>query len=127
MSFNFLRKSQFQFWRMAEGRSIIEWQSFYLLLPLLRQLKSGDGHPVVVFPGFVGSDVSTKPLRKLLKELDYSSYGWGGGRNGSFDQERENEMRNWSRNVYQKEGRKVSLIGWSLGGVFAREIAKLER
>ena len=126
MSFNLLRKVQFQFWRLAEGRSIFEWQSFYLLQPLLRQLKSGDGHPVIVFPGFVGSDISTKPMRKLLDDLGYSSYGWGLGRNVIFDQKRENEMRNLIRNVCEKEGRKVSLIGWSLGGVFARETAKLE-
>lgn len=126
MSKGLWRKAQFQFWKYSEGRAIFELQSFYLLRGLLRKLPKGDGHPVIVFPGFVSSDIATRPMRRLLDDLGYSTYGWGLGRNLMFDQKRENQMRNLVRNVHQNEGRKVSLIGWSLGGVFAREIAKME-
>lgn len=125
MSISLIRKAQFQFWKYAEGRAIFELQSFYLLRGLLRKLPKGDGHPVIVFPGFVGSDSSTKPMRKLLDDLGYSTYGWGLGRNLTINDHREEQMLNLLRDVHKNEGRKVSLVGWSLGGVFAREIAKL--
>ena len=126
MSISRQRKAQFQFWKYAEGRAIFEFQSFYLLRPILCRLPGGDGHPVIVFPGFVGSDTSTAPMRRLLDDLGYSTHGWGLGRNLLVDGKRENQMRELLRRVYQNEGRKVSLVGWSLGGVFAREIAKLD-
>ena len=119
-----LKKAQFQFWKYSEGRAIFEWQSFYLLSWWLKRLPKGDGHPVVVFPGFGGTDLSTLPMRRLLTKLGYSTYGWGLGRNLIFDQKREEQMHNLLRNLYKHEGQTVSLIGWSLGGVFARETAK---
>jgi len=121
-----LRKAQFNLYKYAEPRAIFELQSFYLTRALLKRLPKGDGHPVIVFPGFVGSDISTRPLRKLLQDLGYSSYGWGLGRNLLYNHRRENEMRRLVQKVTRKEGRKVSLIGWSLGGLFAREVAKAE-
>lgn len=124
MSTELLRQAQFTFWKYAEGRAVIEWQSFYLLRGLMSKLPKGDGHPVIVFPGFVSSDVATRPMRNLFDKLGYSTYGWGLGRNLMVNQKREDKMRNLLKNVFQLEGRKVSLIGWSLGGVFAREIAK---
>ena len=126
MAISLFRKAKFTFWQMAEGRAIFEWQSFYLLRGLLKKLPQGDGHPVIVFPGFMASDISTKPLRKLLDDLGYTTYGWDLGRNVVFNQDREQLMRNLLRNVHQHEGQKVSLIGWSLGGIFARELAKFD-
>ena len=119
------RKAQFTFWRYAEGRAVLEWQSFYLLRKLLKRLPKGDGHPVIVFPGFGGSDRSTAPMRGLLKDLGYQVRGWGLGSNIVFDESLEAEMVALVRDTYQLHGRKVSLIGWSLGGLFAREIAKV--
>lgn len=118
------RKAPSLFWTMVEGRSLVELSWFYSLRQLMKRLPKGDGHPVIVFPGFVASDLSTRPMRGLLKDLGYSTYGWGMGRNLVFNEQREQEMRDLLQRVYEKEGRKVSLIGWSLGGVFAREIAK---
>ena len=93
--------------------------SFIMLRRLLKRLPKGDGHPVIVFPGFVASDRSTKPMRKLLKDLGYATYGWGLGRNLRFDDAREAKMNALLEEVYKKHNRKVSIIGWSLGGVFA--------
>ncbi|MFT7524903.1 MAG: pimeloyl-ACP methyl ester carboxylesterase [Arenicella sp.] len=124
MSKDLLKNAQFKILKYAEVRAVFEWQSFYLLRGLMRRLPKGDGHPVIVFPGFVSSDLATRPMRSLFDDLGYSTYGWGLGRNLIFDQKREKQMRNLLKNVYQKEGRQVSLIGWSLGGLFAREVAK---
>lgn len=119
-----LKNARFKALKYAEGRAVFEWQSFYLLRGLMRRFPKGDGHPVIVFPGFVSSDIATRPMRGLFDDLGYSTYGWGLGRNLIFDQKRERQMRNLLKNVYEAEGRKVSLIGWSLGGLFAREVAK---
>jgi pimeloyl-ACP methyl ester carboxylesterase len=113
------------FWTLAEGRAVFELGSFYALSGLLRRLPKGDGHPVLVLPGFMAGDRSTEPLRKLLSDLGYAAHGWGLGRNMRIDAAREAAMNDLLLRIYAESGnRKVSIIGWSLGGVFAREIAK---
>ncbi len=113
------------FWTLTEGyRASVEMTSFVMLRRLMKRLPKGDGHPVIFFPGFVASDRSTKPMRKLLKDLGYKTYGWGLGRNLKFNDAREEKMNELLEDVYKKHGRKVSIVGWSLGGVFAREVAK---
>jgi pimeloyl-ACP methyl ester carboxylesterase len=112
------------FWTLMEGRAAFELGAFYSLRLLMRHLPKGDGHPVIVLPGFVASDISTRPLRAVLKELGYPAYGWGLGRNLKFNDEREAQMRALLDKVFAENRRKVSIVGWSLGGVFARELAK---
>lgn len=112
------------FWTLSEGRAVFELGWFMTLRPLMRRLPKGDGHPVIVLPGFLASDSSTRPLRNLLSDLGYEATAWGLGRNMHFNNDREAELINLLDGVYELHGEKVSLIGWSLGGVFAREVAK---
>ena len=109
---------------LAEGRAVFELGAFYALRGLLGRLPKGDGHPVLVLPGFMASDASTKPMRGLLDDLGYAAHGWGLGRNVRIDAAREMEMNDVLSRIADQAGRKVSIVGWSLGGVFAREIAK---
>ncbi len=109
---------------LAEGRAIFELGAFYALRGLLGHLPKGDGHPVLVLPGFMAGDTSTRPMRGLLDDLGYEAHGWGLGRNVRIDATREAEMNDVLSRIAESAGRKVSIIGWSLGGVFAREIAK---
>jgi len=119
------RKGPALFWTLTEGgRASVEMASFVLLRRLMKRLPKGDGHPVIFFPGFVASDRSTKPMRKLLDDLGYETYGWGLGRNLKFNDVREAKMNMLLEKVYKTHDRKVTVIGWSLGGVFAREVAK---
>ncbi len=112
------------FWTLMEGRAALEFGSFLSLRLAMRNLPKGDGHPVLVLPGFVASDVSTRPLRGVLKDLGYAPYGWGLGRNLRFNDAREAEMAALVDRIYDAHGQKLSIVGWSLGGVFARELAK---
>lgn len=112
--------------RLAEVRAVFELASFFAARPLLSLLPKGDGHPVLVLPGFLASDSSTGPLRKLLEDLGYATFGWGLGRNVRIDLPRVREMEQLLLRIHQESGRKVSIVGWSLGGVFARELAKLQ-
>lgn len=109
---------------LGEGRVVVELGSFVALRRAMRRLPKGDGHPVIVLPGFLASDRSTAPLRGLLRDLGYQSHGWDMGRNIRFNSERELALHALLDRVHAKAGRRVSLIGWSLGGVFAREMAK---
>lgn len=110
---------------LSEGRAIFELGSFYALRGLLTCLPRGDGHSVLVLPGFMASDRSTAPMRGLLNDLGYDAHGWGLGRNVRIDGEREREMHEVVARIFAASGRKLSIVGWSLGGVYAREIAKV--
>jgi len=119
------KKGPSLFWTLTEGsRASFEMSSFFALRRMMKKLPKGDGHPVIFFPGFVASDYSTKPMRKLFKDLGYSTYGWGLGRNLVYNETREAKMQALLKKVYKKHGQKVSIVGWSLGGLFAREVAK---
>jgi len=112
------------FWTLAEGRALVELGAFYAFRGALSMLPKGDGHSVLVLPGFLASDRSTKPMRNLLASLGYDAHGWDMGRNIRIDNARETQMNDLLHRIHDQSGRKVSIIGWSLGGVFAREIAK---
>ncbi len=112
-------------WTLAEGRALFELGAFYLSRPWLSQLPKGDGHVVKVLPGFMATNNSTLPLRNLLRDLGYDAHGWDSGRNVRVDHALLHRLESQLKRLNDDSGRKVSLIGWSLGGVLARELAKL--
>ena len=113
-------------WTLSEPRAVFEFGAFQALMPLMERLPQGDGHPVLVLPGFLAGDRSTGPMRGLLKKLGYYAHGWKLGRNDQFNLVREQAMFDRLEEVYENSGgQKVTIIGWSLGGVFARELAKM--
>lgn len=109
---------------LLEVRAIWELHAFFAAYPLLRLAPRGDGHPVLVLPGLAASDVSTRPLRAFLKAQGYRAHGWSLGRNHGPRPGAEAKMQQRLAELAERYERKVSLIGWSLGGVFAREIAR---
>src|ERR1700746_201697 len=107
-----------------EPRAIWELQAFLAAYPLLQRAPRGDGHPVLVLPGLAASDVSTRPLRTYLRAQGYSAHGWKQGSNHGPRAGVEATIDARLAELAQRHSRKVSLIGWSLGGVFAREAAR---
>lgn len=93
---------------------------------LLQGLPSGDGHAVMTLPGFLASGRSMKPMRSYLRKWRYDARSWKLGRNLGLPKEVDIEEMLDARldTLYRKTGRPVSLIGWSLGGLFARELAR---
>jgi pimeloyl-ACP methyl ester carboxylesterase len=91
---------------------------------LLRTAPHGDGHSVLVLPGLLAGDFSTAPLRRFLRELGYDAHGWSLGINRGPSEERTRELRKALLALQEQQGRAVSLIGWSLGGIYARELAR---
>jgi len=110
---------------LAEGRAMFELGAFFATRPLLGTLPKGDGHSVLCLPGFMATNSSTAPMRGLLKQLEYDAHGWDSGRNLRVDNALVERLEAQLTNLHSESGRKVSLIGWSLGGVIARELAKL--
>jgi len=108
---------------LAEARGIFEFSFSLMLSPLLLQAPRGDGHPVLTLPGFLASDLSMAPMRRYLSELGYDSHAWRMGRNiGGIARIRQ-ALRDRLAEIHDSTGRKVSIVGWSLGGVYARDLA----
>lgn len=107
-------------------RAVAEFGALGLAAPFLASAPRGDGHPVMVLPGFVTSDISTTVLRGFLRRLGYDAHAWELGRNlGPKAIGREGEkLVARLRTIHDATGQKVSLIGWSLGGVMARQLAR---
>jgi len=108
-----------------EGRAIHELGAFAAALPLLSLAPRGDGHPVLVLPGLVASDTSTRPLRSFLKNRGYAVSGWRQGRNLGLRHGVQRAMVDLVRELSDTHRRKISLVGWSLGGLYARQLAKM--
>ena len=100
-----------------EGRALNEFGAFLGALPLLSLAPRGDGHPVLVLPGLIASDVSTRPLRAFLNSKGYAASGWQQGRNLGLREGVQDGMVDLLEEMNDVHGRKVSLIGWSLGGL----------
>ncbi|MBB5273560.1 esterase/lipase family protein [Quisquiliibacterium transsilvanicum] len=87
-------------------------------LPMLMSAPRGDGHPVLLLPGFMGDEKSLIGLEVFLKSRGYQVESWGFGRNVGFQRKHAEALEQKLRYVHHRSGRKVSLVGWSLGGVF---------
>ena len=109
---------------LLEARALWELGAFFASYPLLRLSPRGDGHPVLVLPGLAAGDASTRPLRRFLADQGWTAYGWRLGPNHGPRPGAEDAMQARLAEIAERHGRKVSLVGWSLGGVFAREMAR---
>ncbi|MFT7687752.1 MAG: pimeloyl-ACP methyl ester carboxylesterase [Candidatus Azotimanducaceae bacterium] len=105
-------------------RTILELGSLVAILPALAMLPKGDGHPVLVLPGFMAGDESTYVLRQYLNLMGYKALPWNLGRNTGKPEILETQLLERFEEISKKYKGKISLIGQSLGGVFARELAR---
>jgi pimeloyl-ACP methyl ester carboxylesterase len=111
---------------LTEGhRALLEIVTLNLTRKHLRKIAPlGDGHPVMVLPGFMGDDGYNAAMRRFLGGLNYSVHGWGLGRNLGPRGGVLEGLRERIHALYERQQRQVSLVGHSLGGIFARELAR---
>lgn len=94
--------------------------------PARESVPKGDGHAVIVFPGFLTGDWATTHLIAWLRGIGYEANGWGPGSNWGPSAGTIARCRSLLDTAHERTGRKVTLIGRSLGGLYARELAKDE-
>ena len=105
-------------------RAAREFGSFVFSRRRLMRGLHGDGRPVLVLPGFIGGDGSTRALRRLLRELGYHVHAWRLGRNWGPTDRIIDGLGERVRGLLEQHGKPLTLIGHSLGGVYSREIAR---
>lgn len=106
-------------WSLLEGRAFLEMALLPAALPLLVEAPPGDGHPVLLLPGFLADEKTLIALKLYLSSKGYDVRTWGLGRNVGFRSRHARALPQRLRHLHFKTGRKVSLVGWSLGGLFS--------
>lgn len=123
---------------LSEGlRALFECQQLLLASPLLRRAPRGDGHPVMTLPGFGGADGCMAPLRGWINRWGYDARPWTLGRNFpkyrlasledamGFREKMVQRAAKQVEKIFRETGQKVSLVGWSMGGLYAHELGQL--
>jgi pimeloyl-ACP methyl ester carboxylesterase len=111
---------------LLELRAPLDWASLLYRAPQLARAPKGDGRPVMLIPGYGTDETSMRPLGRYLEFLDYDVYDWGQGRNRGDVESDIQRVGKRTQEIHRELGNQaVTLIGWSLGGVSAREAARL--
>jgi len=108
----------------GELRVFAELGALAPALPALLNAPRGDGHAVLVLPGMLTGDEATFVIRRYLDELGYTTHPWNQGHNWGPSRVLHKALRERLRELSTRYGRRVSLVGWSLGGIYARELAR---
>lgn len=105
---------------LLELRAPLEAITLFASLRLLKNAPLGDGQPVLVIPGFMTGDGATFVLRRYLNQQGFVAYPWQQGRNPGLRHDIYQALEQQVNELYQRHGRRVSIVGWSLGGLYAR-------
>lgn len=107
---------------ILETRSIIEWSSMFWLYPFIPKHKTKKSKPVLLMPPYLGNDTSTKFVRKYLNSVGFKTYKWDLGVN-MINSKSIPKLTEKLEEIYNRHQEKISLVGWSGGGIFAKIIA----
>ncbi len=105
-------------------RALLEFGSLYSMMPALSLQSRGDKHPLLLIPGFLAGDASLATMKRYLRNLGYRPETWGFGRNMGKPDHLFDHLPEKLLEMADRQGEPVSLIGQSLGGVYARELAR---
>src|ERR1700729_4553166 len=110
--------------RTLEWRTGLEYVSARLAMRRIAGWPRGDGHPVLVLPGFLAGPGSTELLRNVLRQLDYRVYDWGLGTNMGYRASMKETLPARLRHIRDRTAcGRASTTAWRAGGVVARRPA----
>jgi pimeloyl-ACP methyl ester carboxylesterase len=110
---------------LGEVRISVEWTTMRLMLPILRRtVPQGNGEPLMIVPGFASDDTWTESLRRFLGDVGWDAHGWGLGRNTGRVPKLIPQLVDRTQALADTAGRRVRLVGWSLGGYLVREVGR---
>lgn len=107
---------------LKEVRGVKEPLRLLLNYRSLTKRKIGNGHRVIVIPGWKADENAMLPIKSYLNKIGFSAEDWGLGTNNGAIEAYRDELVKRIRQTAQ--GESISLVGWSLGGVVAREVAR---
>lgn len=110
---------------LKEVRAPFEWLFSYTNRRKLTQVSKGDGRILVLVPGYGADQWSMRPLKKFLTAINYQVFDWGHGRNRGHVKGGTDLLAETVKKISKTHDNAVTVIGWSLGGVLAREVARL--
>jgi pimeloyl-ACP methyl ester carboxylesterase len=110
---------------LGELRAPLEAADFLLGPDVTRGLPRGDGHPVLLLPPFGLDGRAMQPLARALDRLGYAVHDWGEGRNTGLRQRTANRLLARIDDLHRRHARSLTLVGWSAGGLYARELARM--
>lgn len=108
---------------LEAARVSVEYPTSVVLDAVLPRRDVGGGHPVLVLPGFYATDGLTGRLRSHLRKAGYAAHGWGLGRNFGLTDAVVEGLPARLDDLYERHGQRVSVVGWSFGGLLARWLA----
>lgn len=108
---------------LEAARVGVEYPASVVLDAAIPRRDVGGGHPVLVVPGFYGTDGLTGRLRSHLRKAGYRAHGWGLGRNVGLTDRVVEELPARLDDLHERYGEPVSVVGWSFGGLLARWLA----
>jgi len=109
---------------ICDTRFIFEMGEYLLSLPELKSKHTGNNDIILVLPGFLTGDFCTSPMRTFLNSIGFNAKGWNLGINMGPTNEVMAGVTDRIKYLNDKYGKQISIVGWSLGGIYAREISK---
>ena len=107
---------------ILETRSVVEWISMFGIYPFIPKHKASKNRPVLLMPPYLGNDLSTTFVRNYLKSVGFKTYKWELGVN-MINSKSLPKLIEKLDEIFEIHQEKVSLVGWSGGGIFAKIIA----
>ncbi|MGH7930778.1 MAG: esterase/lipase family protein, partial [Candidatus Binatia bacterium] len=109
---------------LREARGFLEFPRLLFRVVDLALQPRGHGQPILVLPGYGAGDGSTAILKSYLRVLGYRVSGWHLGRNSGNVPDLLPRVLKRLLSMHRRSQERVRLIGWSLGGFIARELAR---
>jgi pimeloyl-ACP methyl ester carboxylesterase len=109
---------------IGELRALWDWLRARLRPRAHNQVDVGGGQPVITIPGFLAGDISMAQMRANLRAAGFRAHGWRMGINRGARADILDRLDARVTEIAAREGRPPALVGWSLGGIYAREYAK---